>query len=149
MANSGLSDRCAVRRMFGLGMRGITPVRFIPFCSGLPRFDQCVYEIAFRQDHYLRKVLEVIPWSECDDRLAGYDSDGLGRPAESATLMLKLEFLRYHHNLSDREVIARAETDLSFRFFLQLPLRWNLPIPDRCAYSADGWADKAFGKYLT
>lgn len=105
------------------------PVRHIPYCAGLPQFDQSVYEIALRQDHYLRKVLAVIPWDDFDDRLACYYSDGVGRPAESPTLMLKLEFLRHHHNLSDREVIARAETDLSFRFFLQLPLRWKLPDP--------------------
>jgi IS5 family transposase len=43
--------------------------------------------------------------------------------------MLKLEYLRYHHNLSDREVIARSVTDLAFRNFLRIPLRGYLPDP--------------------
>jgi IS5 family transposase len=44
-------------------------------------------------------------------------------------MMLKLEYLRYHHNLSDREVIARAQTDLAFRFFLRIPVSGCLPDP--------------------
>ena len=52
-----------------------------------------------------------------------------GRPAASPVLMLKLEYLLYHYNLPDREVIARAEIDIAFRYFLQLPLQWKLPDP--------------------
>jgi hypothetical protein len=37
--------------------------------------------------------------------------------------MLKLEFLRFHHHLSDREVVNRGEMDLAFRWFLQHPLQ--------------------------
>jgi hypothetical protein len=43
--------------------------------------------------------------------------------------MLKLEYLRNHHNLSDREVIARSVIDLAFRNFLRIPLRGYLPDP--------------------
>ena len=34
--------------------------------------------------------------------------------------MLKLEYLRYHYNLSDRQVIDRGSTDIAFRYFLQV-----------------------------
>ncbi len=95
----------------------------------LSEFDLQVYRTIVPRDHFLRKVLQVIPWDTFHDVLAPYYTPNKGRPAESPVLMLKLEYLRYHHNLSDREVIARAETDLAFRFFLRLPLRWKLPDP--------------------
>ena len=53
----------------------------------------------------------MIPWDDFDDLLAPFYSPDVGRPAEHPVLMLKLEYLRYHHNLSDREVIARSVTD--------------------------------------
>ena len=93
----------------------------------LSDFDEQVYRIVVPEDHYLRKVLKVVPWDRLHDLLAPYYSPDMGRPAESPVLMLKLEYLRYHHNLSDREVIARAQTDLAFRFFLRIPLRGYLP----------------------
>jgi transposase len=91
--------------------------------------DELVYEKVVPQDHYLRKVLKVIPWDDFYDLLAPYYSLDVGRPAEDPVLMLKLEYLRYHHSLSDREVIARSVTDLAFRNFLQIPLRGYLPDP--------------------
>mgnify|MGYP003575622510 FL=1 len=95
----------------------------------LPEFDQQVYQMVVPEDHYLRKVLQVVPWDEFDHVLAPYYSADLGRPADWPVMMLKLEYLRYHHNLSDREVIGRAQTDLAFRCFLQIPLHGWLPDP--------------------
>lgn len=92
-------------------------------------FDELVYKQVVPLDHYLRKVLEVIPWDDFYDLLAPFYSPDMGRPADSPVMMLKLEYLRYHHNLSDREVIARSETDLAFRNFLRIPLRGYLPDP--------------------
>ncbi len=34
-----------------------------------------------------------------------------------------------HYNLSDREVINRAGTDMAFRWFFQYPVQWKLPDP--------------------
>ena len=95
----------------------------------LSEFDERICAQVVPRGHFLRKALQVIPWDDFFDQIAGYYSFDLGRPAESPVLMLKLEYLRYHYNLSDREVIARAETDLSFRWFLQYPLAWKLPDP--------------------
>lgn len=106
-----------------------TQLRYVPFFSGLSPRDRELYDGVVPRDHRLRKVLQVVPWDDFEELLAGYYSPDMGRPAESAVLMLKLEFLRYLCNLSDREVISRSETDLSFRLFLQLPLRCQLPHP--------------------
>ena len=95
----------------------------------LSEFDRQVYQTVVPKDHYLRTVQQVVPWDDFHDLLAPYYSPDMGRPAELPVLMLKLVYLGYHHNLSDRDVIARAETDLAFRDFLQLPLRWKLPDP--------------------
>ena len=101
-------------------------------CNHLPtlsEFDQQVYRRVVPADHYLRKVMQVVRWDEFRERLAPHYCAGLGRPAEDPVVMLKLSYLSYHHNLSDRQVIERAETDLAFRWFLQFPLSWVLPDP--------------------
>ena len=43
--------------------------------------------------------------------------------------MLKLEFLQYHDVLSDRQVMERAQTDVAYRYFLDLGLGDELPDP--------------------
>lgn len=95
----------------------------------LSEFDHEVFRTVVPKDHYLRKVEQVVPWDDFHDLLAPYYCPDMGRPAELPVLMLKLEYLRYHHNLSDRDVIDRATTDLAFRYFLGLPIRWKLPDP--------------------
>jgi hypothetical protein len=60
--------------------------------------------------------------------------------------MLKLIYLGYHHNLSDRQVIARAETDLAFRYFLQIPLHWGLPDPGSLCIFRGRLGSKGFRK---
>jgi IS5 family transposase len=99
------------------------------FRPRLSEFDLQVFNAFVPPDHYLRRALEVIPWHEFEGILARYYSPDLGRPPELPVLMLKLEFLRYHHNLSDHQVIHRATTDLAFRYFLQVDVHDQLPHP--------------------
>ena len=42
--------------------------------------------------------------------------------------------MRYHDNLSDRQVIARAETDVAYRYFLQIGEKEPLPDPSMLCY---------------
>lgn len=91
--------------------------------------DLAVYESVVPQDHFLRDALELVPWKCFGESLEKYYSKDLGRPALEPTLMLKLEYLRYHFNLSDRDVIDRCRTDLAMKFFLQLPIDAHLPDP--------------------
>jgi IS5 family transposase len=99
------------------------------FRPQLSEFDLKVFEAFVPSDHYLRRALEVIPWEKFDGILATYYSPDMGRPPELPVLMLKLEYLRYHHNLSDHKVIQRARTDLAFRYFLQVDVHDQLPDP--------------------
>jgi IS5 family transposase len=95
----------------------------------LTDFDVDVFTAIVPNDHYLRRALEVIPWDDFDEVLAGYYCPDMGRPPEWPVMMLKLEYLRYHHALSDRQVIDRATTDVAFRFFLQVNVHAKLPDP--------------------
>lgn len=89
--------------------------------------DEQVYRQVVPADHFLRKVAEVVDWDGFREKLAHYYSGDKGRPGEDIPLMLKLSYLCYQHNLSDRQVIDRAKTDLAFRWFLRVPLSWALP----------------------
>jgi IS5 family transposase len=95
----------------------------------LSDFDQEVFRVTVPKKHFLRKALEVIPWDEFHDLLAPHYSEDKGRPAIPAVLMLKLEYLRYHCNASDRGVVDRASTDMSYRYFLQIPIHMEIPNP--------------------
>jgi len=86
------------------------------------------------QDHYLCQALKYVPWDRFYAVLTPYYCQDGGRPAESPVLMLKLEYLRYHDNLSDRQVIARAETDVAYRYFLQIGVHSPLPDPSSLSY---------------
>lgn len=100
----------------------------------LSEFDQLVFQTIVPASHYLRRALQVIPWDEFYDVLAPYYKADVGRPAESPVMMLKLEYLRYHDNLSDRQVIGRATTDVAYREFLQLGVESPLPDPSSLCY---------------
>jgi transposase len=100
----------------------------------LSEFDQQIFRMLVPPGHYLRRAQQAIPWDEFYDVLApSYQAD-VGRPAESPVMMLKLEYLRYHDNLSDRQVIGRATTDVAYRMFLQVGVEAALPDPSSLCY---------------
>ena len=112
----------------------------------LLEFDQQIFRALVPPDHYLRRAQRAIPWDKFYDVLAPYYRADLGRPAESPVLMLKLEYLRYHDNLSDRQVIGRAATDVAYREFLQLGVESSPPTRVCRATFADAWAWTASGR---
>lgn len=88
-----------------------------------------VFRYLVPPDHFVRRSLEAIDFEHFRPILTPFYSQGLGRPAEDPVRMLKLEFLQFHHVLSDRQVIERARTDVAYRFFLGLSLEDELPDP--------------------
>ena len=99
------------------------------YLYSITELDQRIYQRVIRRDHPLRRVLERIPWEAFRETLESYYCRDRGQPAIDPVRMLKLEYLRYHFNLSDRQVIDRCETDVSFRFFMQVGLRYHFPDP--------------------
>lgn len=89
--------------------------------------DRSFYRMLLPREHALLDALELIPWQAFVPELESYYCPDMGQPAIPPLLMFKLEFLRYFCRLSDREVIARAQTDVLFRWFLQIPVRHKLP----------------------
>jgi transposase len=93
----------------------------------LPEFDRHVFEIVVPKDHYLRQVAERIDFEQFRPRLVGAYCLDMGRPAIDPVLMLKIMFLCFHYKLSDRQVMKRTETDVAFRWFLDLGLNETVP----------------------
>jgi transposase len=91
--------------------------------------DQWVFEKLVPPDHYLRRVKQVIDFERFRETVVECYSAAMGRTAEDPVRMITLEFLPFHYPLSDREVIAEAQVNVAFRFFLDLSLASRLPVP--------------------
>lgn len=91
--------------------------------------DAAIYERVLPRNSKLLDVFERIDWGRFRASLGSFYHEKLGQPAYPPLIMLKLEFLRYFYNLSDRQVIDRCWTDLLFRYFLQIGITANLPDP--------------------
>lgn len=91
--------------------------------------DRLVFEKLVPPDHYLQQVKALIDFEAFRELLRDAYSPHRGRPAEDPILLLKLEFLPFHYGLSDREVIAEAQVNVAFRYFLDLSLDSRLPVP--------------------
>jgi len=119
-------------------------------CDWSPRepseFDRQIFEWVVPPEHHLRNALKAIDWNGFEEQLACFYSLHRGRPAESPVRMLKLEYLRYHYNLSDRQVIDRASTDIAFRYFLQVDVRGLLPDPSLLCLFRGRLGTKGFRK---
>jgi transposase len=86
-----------------------------------------IFEATIPADHYLRRVLAVIDFQRCRQELADCYDPKQGRPAIEPVLLLKLEFLEYHYNLSDRQVVDQSRYNMAYRHFLGLSLQSSLP----------------------
>jgi transposase len=90
-------------------------------------WDEEIFEATVPEDHYLRRVKEVIDFERFRNLLAATYSPDHGRPAVEPLLLLKLEFLEYQYSLSDRRVTEQSRYNLAFRQFLDLSLHSPLP----------------------
>ncbi len=91
--------------------------------------DQLIFEKLVPANHYLRKVKVAIDFARFRKQVRDCYDDEMGRQAEDPARMIKLEYLEIQYNLSDREVIADAQVNVAFRFFLDLSLESALPVP--------------------
>jgi transposase len=89
--------------------------------------DRMVFEKLVPAEHLLRKVKAFIDFERFRDLVKECYSPNMGRGAEDPVRMIKLEYLQFQYNLSDREVLKRAQVDVSFRYFLDLSLDSELP----------------------
>lgn len=92
----------------------------------ITEFDRQAFDRFVSKSHPLVIAEREIDWEAFRPILAEFYSS-IGQPALDPVRLLKLEFLRYHHGLSDRQVLARAESDLSYRYFLQVGYSFRMP----------------------
>ena len=82
--------------------------------------DIAFFDALVRRDHWVRRAAEHVDFLKIREQLEKYYSDGVGCPGVEPLLLMKLELLMYHDNLSDSQVMARAESDMAYRWFLGL-----------------------------
>ena len=91
--------------------------------------DHHIFETLIPPSHYVRQVKAVIDFDVVRAHIHDCYSETMGRTAMNPVLMFKLEYLQFHYNLSDREVITQAQVNVAYRYFLDLSLTSPLPVP--------------------
>ena len=109
-------------------------------------FDREVFRQFVVDDHPLVLAEKEIDWEAFREILTPYYSANRGQPAIDPVRMLKLEFLKYRHNLSDQQVMGRVATDLAFRYFLQVGCTFRPPDSSSLCRFRARLGEEGFGK---
>jgi len=93
-------------------------------------FAELVYQRAVPQGHFLRKLRELLPWESLTQQWVSLYKGGAeyGPPPYHPSVVLKLLFLAYLYNLSERQVELFVNDSLSAKYFLGLAA--DEPCPD-------------------
>ena len=88
-----------------------------------------MYDQIVPADHFLRKLKQIIPWERFTQRLIKlYKGGGLhGRPPFDPALVLKTELVAYLYKLSERQVEAYVDDNLSAKYFVGLAVDQKEP----------------------
>lgn len=81
---------------------------------------QGLYDMIIPKNHLLRKVKENIDFSFVNPMLRKQYCENFGRPAKEPEMMFKLMFLKKIYDLSDEKLISSAQTDMAYKYFLDL-----------------------------
>lgn len=81
---------------------------------------QGIYDAIIPANHLLRRIKENIDFSFVNPMLRKQYCERFGRPAKEPGMMFKLLFLKKLYDLSDETLISSAQTDMAYKFFLDL-----------------------------
>jgi transposase len=81
---------------------------------------QELYDIVIPKDNLLRRIKENIDFSFVNPMLRKQYCEKFGRPAKEPEMMFKLMFLKKVYDLSDERLIGSAQTDMAYKYFLDL-----------------------------
>ena len=81
---------------------------------------QGLYDIVVPKDNLLRKIKVNIDFSFVNPLLRKQYCENFGRPAKEPEMMFKLLFLKKLYDLSDERLISSAQTDMAYKYFLDL-----------------------------
>ena len=83
----------------------------------LSRADSEVFDALVRRDHWVRRAEEHVDFLKLRQSIEPFYRVDFGCPGVEPVLLIKLELLKYHNNLSDTQVFRQAETDVAYRWF--------------------------------
>jgi transposase len=115
-----------------------------PFRYEITDFDREVFRLFVPPDHPLVAAEREIGWEGLRQTVEAFYCRERGQPAIDPVRMLKLEFLRYWHNLSDEQVVQRVKTDLAFRYFLQVGHTFRPPHSSSLSYFRGRLGEEGF-----
>jgi transposase len=81
---------------------------------------QGLYDIVVPQDNLLRKIKENIGFSFVNPMPRKQYCEKFGRPAAEPEMTFKLMFLKKVYGLPDERLIHSAQTDMAYKYFLDL-----------------------------
>ena len=79
-----------------------------------------LYDILVKEDHLLRKLNKLVDFSFIVDEIQENYCLEDGRNAINPIQLFKYLLLKVIYDLSDRDLVSRAYTDLAFKYFLGL-----------------------------
>lgn len=79
-------------------------------------------------DHELLRMKRAVDWTFVDTELAAYYDAAQGRPGYPPQLLVRMLYLEFYANLSDRQVAEQVGYNLLYREFVGLSL--EEPVPD-------------------
>ena len=88
--------------------------------------DRVLFDQLVPYDHWTRRAAARVDFLALRESIEPYFSSE-GRPAVEPILCLKLELIMFHDGWSDRQVFAKAKTDIAYRLFLGLGRNDHLP----------------------
>ena len=79
-----------------------------------------LYDIIIPKEHELRQLADLVDFSFVDDMLKGMYTLDNGRTGYRPQVMFKYLMLKRMYELSDRDVVKHAMTDMAYKYFLGL-----------------------------
>ena len=88
-----------------------------------------LYDQLVPQDHFLRKLKQMIDWEHFTDKLIQlYKGEGVvGHPPFDPALVLKVELIAYLYNLTERQVEVYVNENLPAKYFVGLAVDQKAP----------------------
>ena len=88
-----------------------------------------LYDMIIPKEHELRQLNELVDFSFVDEMLCDTYTLDNGRPGYRPQVMFKYLILKRMYELSDRDVVSRAMTDMAFKYFLGIAPEDNVIDP--------------------
>jgi IS5 family transposase len=92
-------------------------------------FGDYIYDQIVPQEHFLRKLKQIIPWKQFTKKLIKlYKGGGMyGRPPFDPAQVLKIEIIAYLYNISERQAETYVNDNLSAKYFVGLAVDQKAP----------------------